>query len=171
MTDPLHEYDEAVLRMINEPNRGTDRTGKFLAISDLEKEFGKDSSRLKQSIHTLVKKRYIRDMEGVLSAIDGASVDYEAYQLTALGSNYLAKNNSLGTSFSNISNSNIAHNSSNVIQSINISGQPQDIQEKYYELNEAIKKSDASAIKRAFDYIVDKSIDVAIAIATGTLLR
>lgn len=171
MTDPLHEYDEAVLRMVSEPNRGTDQIGQFLAKSDLEDEFGKDSPRLAQSIQNLSKRGYIKDIKAVLAATGNASIGYEAYQLTALGSNYLAKSSSQNTSFNNITNSNIASNSSDIHQSISIREQPEDIQEKYQELQNAIANRDPSAIKRAFGYIADKSVDVAIAIVTGALLR
>lgn len=171
MTDPLHEYDEAVLRMIGEPNRGTDQTGRFRAKSDLDEEFGEDSPRLAQAIQALMKRKYIKDIEAVLAAIGDTAIDYEAYQLTALGANYLAKSSSQSTTFNNISHSNIANNSSNVSQSININEQPKDIQEKYIELQNAMSKKDPSAMKRAFGYIADKSIDVAVAIAAGVLLK
>lgn len=73
------------------------------------------------------------------------------------------------TVYSNINNANIAHQSTNVRQSIKISEQPSDIQEKIAELQNAIAKKDSSAIKKAFGYIADKSVDVAIAIMAGAI--
>src|SRR3989344_2222794 len=171
MSDPLPEYEEAVLRMINEPNRVTDQTGRFRAKSDLEDEFGKGSHRLGAAIALLKKRGYVKDIKAILASIGDTSIDYEAYQLTALGKNYIANTAASLTSFNNITNSNIAHQSQNVSQNIKIADQPKDIQEKYKELQEAVAKKDSSAMKKAFGYITDRSVDVAIAIATGALLQ
>jgi len=169
-SNPLDEYDEAVLREIASPNRGSDQTGLFRAKSDLEDEFGKGSHRLGVAIENLKDKRhYIKDIKAVLAYIGDKSIDYDAYQITALGKNYLAKTNSTANSFSNITNSNIANHSTNVHQSISISNQPEEIQKKYSELQAAILHKDSPAIKRAFGYIADKAVEVAIAITTGSL--
>ncbi len=166
----LDEYDEAVLREIAAPNRGSDQTGLFRAKSDLEDEFGKDSHRLGLAIENLKdKRRYIKDIKAVLAAIGDTSINYDAYQVTALGKNYLAKTNSTTNSFSNITNSNIANHSANIQQSISISDQPQEIQEKYAELQTAILQKDSPGIKKAIGYIADKAVDVAIAIMSGSL--
>lgn len=98
--------------------------------------------------------------------------DFEhVYELTALGKAYLARSTSNFTSYSNISGSNIAHNSSNVTQTIKITDQPKEIQEKIKEFDEAVKERDGDALKKAFAYIADKSVDVAIALGTGALVR
>ena len=159
-SSPLDEYDESVLREIAAPNRGSDQTGLFRAKSDLEDEFGKDSHRLGIAIENLKDKRhYIKDIEAVLASIGDTSIDYDAYQITALGKNYLAKASSTNNSFSNITNSNIANHSTNVQQSISIFDQPQEIQEKYAELQTAVLQKDGSAIKKTFGYIADKAVD------------
>jgi hypothetical protein len=38
-------------------------------------------------------------------------------------------------------------------------------------LTEALKRNDKTNIKKAFGYIADKSVDLAIAVVTGTLIR
>lgn len=93
------------------------------------------------------------------------------YEITALGKSYLARVTSHFTSFSNITNSNIANHSPRTTQSITASDLPQDLQEKIKELDAAVLKREAGAVKKAFNYIADKSVDTAIAIITGTLIR
>ena len=93
------------------------------------------------------------------------------YQITSLGKNAIAGKVGTTTIYSDIHNSAIAHQSTNIHQSIKVSEQTPDIQEKITELQDAITKKDSTAIKKAFGYIADKSVDVAIAIIAGSLLR
>lgn len=93
------------------------------------------------------------------------------YQITPLGKAYLARSSAIFTSYANITNSNIAHHSPNANQSIDITELPEDLREKVAEFDAAMKQKDSNAMKKAFGYIADKSVDVAIALATGALTR
>lgn len=131
-------------------------------------------------IETLEKRRdYIRLTEEPVLKPGIYNLNFEAgkddfeyiYEITALGKSYLARSTANFTSFSNISNSNIAHYSPNARQSIKIADLPQDVQEKIKEFELAIIKKDKSALKKTFTYIADKSVDVAIALVTGAAQR
>lgn len=98
--------------------------------------------------------------------------DWEhVYLITPLGKAYLARSSANFTSYSNISNSNIAHQSPNSMQSIEITELPDELQQKILEFDEAAKQKDGAALKKVFGYIADKSVDVAIALATGAIMR
>lgn len=135
-------------------------------------------------LHRENVKSIIRDLEqlGYVKPIDideqkvqfleemtGESVSNKGYKITQLGKSKIGGNSNVipATVYANITNSNIAHHSPHATQSIKISEQPEDIQEKFAELQDAITKKDASAIKKALGYIADKSVDVVIAIITG----
>lgn len=169
----LAELEDSISRYIQDSNpTEQDIFDKFVS-----KIYPK--SIVKAHIKALEKGRdYIRlSNEPILKP--GVYMDFEAkksdfehiYEITALGKSYLARSTANFTSFSNISNSNIAHQSPNTKQIINITEQPQDIQEKIKELELAIIKKDKSALKDAFSYIADKSVDVAIALVAGSILR
>ena len=162
-------FNVKALTEVNSPSFGHKKVPYYVLL--LEDEFGKGSHRLGAAIALLKKRGYVKDIKAILASIGDTSIDYEAYQLTALGKNYIANTAASLTSFNNITNSNIAHQSQNVSQNIKIADQPKDIQEKYKELQEAVAKKDSSAMKKAFGYITDRSVDVAIAIATGALLQ
>lgn len=169
----LTEYHYAVLRYISECDR---------KVSEVINEFKSpllDRSQIKGLLLDLKQCGYIKPVEllsgmaYIISADESEDTPMETepgYQITSLGNNRITGTSS-GTTYSNISNSNIAHQSQNTNQTINITALPQDIQEKIQELELAVAKRDSSAIKKAFGYIADKSVDVAIAIATGALLR
>ena len=93
------------------------------------------------------------------------------YLITPLAKAYLARSSANFTSYSNITNSNIAHQSSHATQTIEITELPEELQQKVAEFDEAAKNKDSEVLKKTFGYIADKSIDVAIALATGALLR
>src|SRR5690349_3558211 len=165
----LNEYEEAVLRLIQDSSP---------TLEDIIVEFDgtADVSQIKAIVQALQTRNYIKVEKHLAAGVytlgnmNDATFD-DDFILTPLGKNYLVKATANFTSFSNISNSNIANQSSYIEQSIKISEQPQDIQEKIKELELAIIKKDSIGIKRTFSYIVDKSVDTAIAITTGMLLR
>lgn len=66
----------------------------------------------------------------------------------------------------NLSNSNLAINSPNAIQTIKVDELDNDILAKLVELQQAIDNKNTAAIKKVFTYIADKSVDVAIALLT-----
>lgn len=167
-SSPLDEYDETVLREIADGNRKTDATDLFIAKSDLEDEFGANSPRLGEAIDNLKnKRRYIKDIKAILAAIGDTSIDYEAYQVTALGKNYLAKSQGNSINYTIGGHANIAHLSPGATQSININDLDNDLKQKISELQLATKKKDKSAILKILGYIGDKSVDLLAAIAAG----
>lgn len=160
------EYEEAILRLIQ---------SRSLTIDDIIEEFSGilRSNQVKNVVRALKQRGYIKierhlavGIYSLDSNVNDANYD-DDYILTPLGKNYLANTTANFTSFSNISNSNIAHLSPQVSQNINISELPLDIRQKIEELNSAVQQKNKSAIKKAFSYIADKSVDVAIAILIG----
>lgn len=132
---------DAVLLSISKSKIGTDTTSRFMPIEMLEQDFIEE----------------VEDNDGV-------------YRLTPFGDSQLSTLRvSNNTTYSNISNSNIAHQSDNANQTININELPEDVQKSLEELRVAASKHDASGMKKAFAYIADKAVDVAIAILLGHL--
>lgn len=99
------------------------------------------------------------------------SDDKKFYKITALGRAYLSKSSSSTVNYSNISNSNIAHLSPNSVQSVEITDLSDELQQKILEFDEAVKQKDGDTLKKTFSYIADKSVDVAIALVTGAIMR
>lgn len=108
----------------------------------------------------------------IIAEMSETPVSNVGYKITQLGKDASTSthNNITNNTYSNISNSAIAHNSPHAVQSIKIGELPEDMQQKYQELQDAIVRKDKSAMKKTFGYIADKSIDVAIAIITGNLI-
>lgn len=162
---PLNEFSESVLRAIANTPLSTDFTGPFESRKRLLMEF--DETRLDAALEQLVARLYIRE----INEERAGAVVVNAYQATALGKNYLAKGHVAGATFGNISNSNIAIQSPNLIQAVNFSSLDDDLKTKIDELQVAINKKDKVTMKKVFGYILDKSVDVAIAVLSGRLLR
>ena len=169
----LAEIEDAIVRYLE---------GQTATNEELTKEFTSklySKRAIKDVVRGLEKMRgYIMLSGPVLKAgvysLDSETTDDDfehVYELTALGKAYLARSTNNFTSYSNISGSNIAHNSNNVTQEIKINDQPKDIQEKIIDFDKAVKERDSAALKKAFTYIADKSVDVAIALGTGGLIR
>jgi len=165
----LNITEQTVLRMINEADLGTDQTGLFRKHDDIIAELGtKDTTEL--IIEKLLKLGLIRYANDKFERVHGHKLTYDAYQITELGKSHLQPERT-STVFSEIHNSNIAHNSSHVTQSIHIWDLDPDIQKKIIEFDEAAERKDPALMKQAFGYIADKAVDVAIAMGTGLLLR
>jgi hypothetical protein len=164
--------ENTVLRMISEANLGTDATGHFRKHDDIAAELGETNDSLQPTIDKLLDQKLIRIVNDKFEQKHGHALEYMAYQITELGKSHLHQsNNPSSTVYSGIYGSNIAHNSSNVTQTISIKTVAPDVQEKIKEFDAAVKKKDGSAMKQAFGYIADKAVDVAIALATGALIR
>lgn len=164
--------ENTVLRMISEANLGTDQTGLFRKHDDIAQELGETNESLQPIVDKLLEQRLIRIVNNKFEQVHGRTLDYTAYQITELGKSHMHQNSHPApTVYGNINSSNIAHNSSNVTQTISINTLAPDIQEKVKEFDVAVKRKDSSAMKRAFGYIADKSVDAAIALGTGMLLR
>ena len=119
----------------------------------------------------LSKKKYAKQAVYFLDDPIEDSDWEHVYLITPLGKAYLARSSANFTSYSNITNSNIAHESPHAVQSIDISELPSDIQEHVIQFDKAAEKKDSAALKKAFGYIADKSVDVAIALVTGAIIR
>jgi len=150
-----------VLRSIANSKRSTDATGKFMPVELLEHQFGdKRMPKVREALAELVNRDFVEEIEGYKGV----------YRLTPFGDEYLLSLATANvTSYSNISNSNIAHESAGSHLTINIGELPQDIQESLRNLQAAASRSDTSAMKKIFAYIADKAVDVAIAIILGRL--
>jgi hypothetical protein len=172
METQLNIAENTVLRMISEANLGTDATGHFRKHDDIASELGETNESLQPTIDKLLAQKLVRVINDKFEQVHGNALEYTAYQITELGKSHMQQNNHpASTVYNGVYGSNIAHNSSNVTQTISISTVAPDIQEKVKEFDAAVKQKDSSAMKQAFGYIADKAVDVAIALATGTLLR
>jgi len=168
----LNIAEGTALRMIGEANLGTDKTGLFRKHDDIAAELGETNESLQPIIDKLLAQKFIRIVNDKFEQVHRHPLDYVAYQITEIGKSHMYQDNHPApTIYSNINGSNIAHNSSNVTQTISVSNMPPDIQEKIKEFDAAVKQKDGSAMKRIFGYIADKTVDVAIALVTGALVR
>ncbi len=150
-----------ILRAIANSKRSTDATGKFMPKELLEHQFGsKRIPKVREALAELIDRDFVEEIEGYKGV----------YHLTPFGDDYLISLATTNvTSYSHITNSNIAHESPNAHQTIDINKLPQDIQESLRDLKAAASKGNSSAMKKIFAYIADKAVDVAIAIALGRL--
>lgn len=172
MEAKLSLTESTVLRMISEANLGTDATVRFRKHDDIAAELGETNESLQPTIDKLLAQKLIRIVNDKFEQIHGHALEYTAYQIKELGRSHLQQgNNPAATVYSRIYGSNIAHNSSNVTQTISIKTVAPDVQEKIKEFDAAVRQKNGSTMKQAFGYIADKAVDVAIALATGTLVR
>lgn len=164
-SNELTPMELAILRLMRDSPLGTDAHGKYAGDAIFRHNFG-------EKLMTEVQKA-LQSLQ-IINFIDliDSSNDNNTYRLTPLGKSGLESQKNIEiSSYSNISNSNIAHNSSNITQSIKLGELPADIQEKVKEFDAAVDRKDSSTMKQAFGYIADKAVDVAIALGTGALLR
>lgn len=172
METQLNIAENTVIRMISEANLGTDATGHFRKHDDIAAELGETNESLQPTIDKLLDQKLIRIVNDKFEQIHSHALEYTAYQITELGKSHMHQNNHPSpTVYSGIYGSNIAHNSSNVTQTISIKTVAPDVQEKIKEFDAAVQQKDGSAMKKAFGYIADKAVDVAIALVAGTLVR
>lgn len=165
----LTEYHVAILGFLAENKYNKRQTDEI--FQEFESDI-LDYEQIKSLLEDLEQIGYIQPVKIGPKIILNEEMSYrEGYRVTQLGKNVIRVKSSNVTLYSNINNSNIAHESSHITQSIRISEQPEEIQKKFAELQEAIVKKDSSAMKKAFGYIADKSIDVAVAIMTGAILE
>lgn len=153
---------KAVLLSISESKYGTDAAGKFVNIEILENLFSKKRmQKVKEALQWLIDQDLVEEIED----------HKEVYRLTPFGRSHLntTRIESNVTNYSNISHSNIAHESDNINQTINIDELSEDVQKSMEELRIAASKRDASGMKKAFAYLADKAVDVAIMITLGHL--
>ena len=157
----LSEFETTVLEEIKNYKKNSG----WIAPRNIELSFGDGfESEIHKALSVLLGNKYIQ-AHGSLDS-DGT---YGAYLITPLGKQALQKSISPLNSISNITNSNIAINSENVVQNLKI--EDPKIKQKIKELEEAIREKDSSKIKRAFGYIADKATDVAIILLINGMLK
>lgn len=157
----LSQTAKAILTMLKKSRLGTDATGKYIAREVLEHNFGeKRIESLDAGLKELFEADFIEQLEGYK----------DVYKLTPYGDDYSSQS-ATSTIYSNISNSNISHQSSDISQSIVLNDLDQDIRQAVDEFDKAAHNKDSNGMKKAFGYIADKAVDVAIALGTGMLLR
>jgi hypothetical protein len=150
----------AVLESLTNSKQGTDVTGKFTSVQVLEHQFTKSRMpAVNKALDELIARDFVEKY-----------IQKGIYRLTPFGVSYLHDSSAgQNITYRDISNSNISHQSQNVNQAINISELPEDIQKTLKELAEGAEARDHSRMKKAFGYIADKAVDVAIAISLGRL--
>jgi|GEM_PF-2571813 len=175
MSVKLSEYDTAILNFLAQNKYGKRREDKIFkefTVGPLNRQ------NIKTILRGLKRAGYIvsitiSEQEMLFTGeVSNSPVSNVGYKITQLGKEVsISTYNSItNNTYANISNSAIAHNSPHSTQSIKIGGLSEDMQQKYKEMQDAIARKDSSAIKKAFGYIADKSVDVAIAIITKSLL-
>ena len=167
----IEGFKQSVLRQINKNPIYTDRTGSFQSYKRLKQAFSgvdDDFVRLNVALRSLHAQRYLRLVDENL--VDGETDIYQRYQLTPLGEEALAGSAQI-TNISHNQKSNIAHQSPNSIQTIDISGYDESVREKFAELQAAIEAKDKITIKKTIGYILDKSVDLGIQIIANGIGR
>lgn len=160
MTPRAEKLALEILQICNRGSRNT-QAGKLINEDHILQEFSKSEKLAFKSVIKgyLLKMNYLRKVD-----------DTPTYAITARGENHVAASGR-DVSYSFGSNSMIAVNSPGATQSISINDQTLEIQQLVAEFNNAVKTKDGNAMKKAFGYIADKSVDIAIAITTGALSR
>lgn len=161
MTPEAKKYADEILQICKRKSRGTGE-GLLVDQDDILVEFSKaEQSSVKHLLRDyLVKIKYLRRLDS----------DPSIYAITTRGEAYI---DSLGggSSIRVGDNSAVAINSPHATQTIHVNDLPEETQQLIADFNRAAESKDASALKKTFGYIADKSVDVAIAMATGALLR
>ena len=138
--------------------------GRLMGEDDIIAQF---SPREKPAIKSVIKNYLLR--MNYLQKADDNSIS-PVYVITKRGANHITGSVG-GPSISVGDGSNFSMNSPGSVQIVNIENYPEDIRQLVAELDEAVSRKDAVVMKKVFGYIADKSIDVAIAITTGALMR
>lgn len=164
---------QTVLRMIGEANRGGEprKMGLFRCYDDLLEEFGDNQQLLDGILTNLQREGFVREVSEKFRRLNNRELGYPAYQLTELGKTKISTQTVQSTVISNNSGSNIAYQSPGAVQGVNIDEFPEEIKQMVDDFYQAVQQKNASNMKKAFTYIADKAVDVAIAIVTGALIR
>lgn len=157
-----------ILRLIKDGNLGTDRTGTFAKSTDLIDEMG-DEAVVNEILPILINKNYIRKINDKFESIHNHALEYDAYQITAMGTNYLSTIGPQSLSIGSISGSNVAINSAGVNQILDkqTDKDMQVITELLQDLADASNRKDKLTILKTLGYIGDKYLDLLIAIIAG----
>lgn len=155
------KFASEIMQICDKKSRNT-LEGKLIEEDVILQEFSRGE---RSGVKSVIKQDLLKNRQ-YLRKIN----DIPTYAIAVRGENYIGTKRD-GLSFNIGNNSNVAINSPGAMQNININDQPLEIQELVSEFDNAIKIKDVNKIKAVFGYIVDKSVDVAIAIAMGLLLR
>lgn len=156
----LDKTDKAILTIINKGELATDITGKYIDDDLLEIKFGEQRMpQVRLSIDKLMK----------YDLIELAEDEDDIYRLTPYGEQEARNIQNYVNNIGNITNSNIAINSSNIIQKLDITDK--DMKRMIKDLEKAVNDKNASKIKKAFGYIADKSVDIAIGLLINGLMK
>ncbi|MEO5627765.1 MAG: hypothetical protein ABIQ89_02655 [Candidatus Saccharimonadales bacterium] len=171
----LTEYHTAVLNFLAQNKYGKRREDKIyqeLTVGPLNRQNIKTILRDLEQAGLIVPITIPEQEIQFIAEMSETPVTNVGYRITQLGkdASTSVRSNVTNNTYANISNSAIAHNSPHATQSINIEELSEDLRQKYQELQDAVARKDSSAMKKAFGYIADKSVDVAIAIITRNLL-
>lgn len=162
----MSEFEEIVLNSVKDNAKPKDGNDGYLGFGSLRHFFqNEDEQELVIALQKLVDLKYL---DGHAKHTDGS---YGAYRLTPQGNHYLKNQRNSPAIFGNITNSNVALNSPGILQTLNINDLDDDLKERVAELQEAINKKDKITVLKVFGYILDKSVDVGLALLTGKLLR
>lgn len=151
----LLDFDIQILKEVAKfkKNKG------WMATREIELKFTEDDDYEKAVEESTLKLLALKYIKGCGSPDPDGT--HGAYSITPHGKQFL-EDRANKPSFGNITNSNIAINSSNLIQNLKIDDY--ELKEKIDELEKAIEEKDPSKIKKAFCYIADKAVDVAISL-------
>lgn len=164
---------KAILQMIADADRGGEprQMGLFRCYDDILQEFDDNSSIVDSVIDNLLQEGLIREVSEKFEKLNKRPLGYKAYQLTEMGKAIMQPTATNNTIISNNNGSNIALNSPNTNQNISLSSIDPSLVQKINEFEEAIRNKDSSTMKKVFAYIADKSVDIAIALVTGSIAR
>ena len=163
MTPRCEKLAKEILYICSTQGRST-VAGKLIDQDTIIQQFSKNE---KPSVKSVIKNYLLK-----MKYLDEADVNSAnpTYTITKRGELQLITPS--GTSSITISNSsNTAINSPHTTQTFNVTNQSAEIQQLVTKFDEAVKTRDADAMKKTFGYIADKSIDLAIALTTGALVR
>jgi len=149
----LSDFDIQVLKEIAKYKKNSG----WMAPREIELKFSNDDDyeeEVEKSSLNLLSLKYIKDCGS--PDPDGT---HGAYSVTPTGKQFLEEMPP-SHSFGNITNSNVAINSFSVIQKLQ--NYDPELNEKVKDLESAIKEKNPSNIKKAFGYIADKAVGVAI---------
>lgn len=171
----LEEIEDAILRYVMAEVVTYEQVYKEFSSPAYPQEIIVDSLKYLEKVRNYIKRseqKYLKPGAYAIDAINDDDFEYHC-EITQLGKAFLARSTDKAsfTSFSNISNSNISNQSNHTSQSISMESLSPDLKQKIADLSKAMEKKDTKSMKQAFGYIVDKSVDVAIALMTNSIVK
>ena len=162
----LNEYQLAILGYIARHKKKHQRIIDEFQTKSLPK------SAIKSILRSLLQYGYIKEVDINVSPVQVVDLNgpntppetEKGYKITELGKYRIGTSNANnGISIGN--NVNFALNSPGVRQSIDIAEYKEDVQIKISEMQEAVVSNDKLKFLKTLGYVLDKGVDVAIALA------